>query len=442
MNRDRFERTLAAIEALPAPKIRIDKGRTGARSNDPDREYIPNDTVLRANEVDTVIRATLTQINVLIGLATTDTETIGGIAAMVIQTSPDEARRIERESRSTEGTGKSLNEIAAILLDVGHHGWAEHQMLSGPNWAGENAAWLTPGEITAGMRNLQGLGGSPKGTKPANPWQHVQRERLQTLTQVFQPGRAARRAWAVRDDRGLGEDAVLKQIEQEYPRSEIAADAKIPPSATIGCGCRIGRGVTIGEHVWIHERCRINDNASIGDRARIAPNTDIDKKARVGHGARIGAGSRISESAKIGDNARIGEANRIGSSTDVDDGVTTGERCVISNDAKVTDAALSDEVVIEHNASVGPAVEIGSGVVIGHSARVSNAKVPRRSIIAGTLTVRTQGEADRYAVLYEGDERPQAPGNGMTTQGPEGPEQAAASRRGARPEEGTPPQGP
>ena len=374
----------------------------------------------------------------LVGLATTNTETIGGIAALVIQTSPDEARRIDARRKSEAGQGRSLNEIAAMLLDIGHHGWAEHQMLNGPNWAGENAAWLTPGEIAAGMRNLCGPELGPRSAKAADPWQHVQRERLQTLTQVFQPGRAARRAWAAQDDRGLGESDALKQIEQQYPRSEIAADAKIPPSATIGCGCRIGRQVTIGEHVWIHERCRIKDNASIGNRARIGPETSILKQAIVGGGATIGAGSHIGESARIGENVEIGGETRVGTSAELNEGVTTGERCVIGNDARVKDAVIQNDVVIEHHASVGPAVDVGSGCVIGHSATVSNAKIPQRSIIAGTLAVRTQAEADRYAVLYEGDERPRAPENETPRQGPDAA--AAGSRRGARPGEDTPPQ--
>lgn len=151
MNEKRFERVLERLAEFPAPSLLMDNSyRTGARSNDPDRDYLQRDQELRTEGLERVLDATLTQLNVQVGFAETAGETIGGIGALVVQAAPDAARAlVGNDGRET------LNSIAATLLEPkGLPAWGKYQILNGPNWGGDNNAWLTPSEIALGLRRV------------------------------------------------------------------------------------------------------------------------------------------------------------------------------------------------------------------------------------------------------------------------------------------------
>ena len=435
MNETRFEKTLEAIEALPAPRLRTKDGRTGPRSNDPNRTYIRNDCPPGTDDIATVLEARVTQLNLRVGLAMTEAETIGGIAALVLQSDPDDARRIDEDAHGA----KSLNEIASRMLGIETLGWARHQLLNGPNWGGENAAWLTPAEVAAGMRKIRAMTeGDTEQVK--DPWEHVHRERLQTLTQAFEPANAGLDEWATREA-GETQDGseVLERIRRDYPTSEIASDARIEPTATIATGCRIGRKVQIGAGVWIHAQCTVEDDARIDADSSIGHETTVGKHTRVGSRTRIGQRNSIGARSVIGDGVETGNDTRIGYEAQLGDGVATGRGCTIGNYGQMKEAAAQEGSVIGDHAKIGPHVEVGVRTVIGDGATVTHARVPERTIIASRLSVKTQAEADRYAMRYEG--------NGPTPKPPVRTKEKAAtpraegSRTGAREAEGTQPQG-
>ena len=436
MNETRFEKTLEAIEALPPPRLRTKDGRTGPRTNDPNRTYIRKDCPPRTDDIATVLDARVTQLNLRVGLAMTETETIGGIGALVLQSDPDGARRIDKEAHGA----KSLNEIASTMLSINTLGWARHQLLNGPNWAGENAAWLTPAEVAAGMRKIRAMTeGDSEHVK--DPWAHAHRDRLQTLTQAFEPAKAGLEEWARRESGDTQNEAeVLERIRAEYPTSEIAIDAKIEPTATIGNGCQIGRKVQIGRGVWIHAQCTVEDEARIEADSSIGLGTKVGRYTTIGSSTRIGQRNRIGESTVIGNGVETGNETRIGEEAYLGDGVATGRRCTIGNHGQIKEATAQEGSVVGEHAKVGPHAEVGTGAVIGDGATVTHARVPGRTIIAAKLSVRTQGEADRYAMRYEGD--------GLTAQPPARTEKKAATptakneenRTGAREAEGTQPQ--
>ena len=436
MNETRFAKTLEAIEALPPPRLRTKDGRTGPRTNDPNRTYIRKDCPPGTYDIATVLEARVTQLNLRVGLAMTETETIGGIAALVLQSDPDDARQIDEEAHGA----KSLNEIASTMLGINSLGWARHQLLNGPNWGGENAAWLTPAEVAAGMRKIRAMTDGD-GEHVKDPWAHANRDRLQTLTQAFEPAKAALDEWARRESGDTQNEAeVLERIRAEYPTSEIAIDARIDPTATIDNGCRIGRKVQISQGVWIHAQCTVEDEARIEANSSIGLGTKVGRYTRIGSSTRIGQRNGIGESTVIGNGVETGNETRIGEEAYLGDGVATGRRCSIGDHGQMKEAAAQEGSVIGERAKVGPHAEIGALAVIGDGATVTHARVPERTIIAAKLSVRTQVEADRYAMRYEGD--------GLTTQPPvktedntATPTADAENRTGAREAEGTQPQG-
>ena len=212
-----------------------------------------------------------------------------------------------------------------------------------------------------------------------------------------------------------------------HPRSIGAAGisdaADIHPSASVGEGCRIDRGVVVGANVCLGEGCHIGANTVIGDGVEIGPHSVIGSNATVSHaligaGVRIGAGTVVGGegfgvvlgatglmcSAQVGrvivgDNVRIGgncTVDRgalgdtvIGSGTMLDNVIQVahnfriGRNCIFAGQSGVAGSAI-----IGDNVMVGGGVSISDHLTIGANARIAGKSgvaqdVPDGAIVAG-----------------------------------------------------------
>ena len=148
------------------------------------------------------------------------------------------------------------------------------------------------------------------------------------------------------------------------PAAPDAPGLVLAPTATVG------RDVTFGAHVVVHDGVRIGDGCTIQDHvvlgkrpklARDAPAPDeplvlgdgaaVCAGAVVFAGTTIGAGAIVGDQAYVRERVRVGERAVIGRATTVENDVTIGTRALIQTSVYVT--AFS---VVEDDVFLGPCV--------------------------------------------------------------------------------------
>ena len=143
------------------------------------------------------------------------------------------------------------------------------------------------------------------------------------------------------------------------------------PGLILSATAQIGRGVTFGAYVVVHDGVVVGDGCTIGDgavlgkgpqlaarssapRAALAPlvleaGVVIGTQAIVFAGARVGEGSIVGDHAFVRERAAIGAGSVVGRGTGVDNDVRIGDRVRIQSQGYVT--AYS---VIEDDVFFGP----------------------------------------------------------------------------------------
>jgi acetyltransferase-like isoleucine patch superfamily enzyme len=144
------------------------------------------------------------------------------------------------------------------------------------------------------------------------------------------------------------------------------------PGLMLGEDVQIGRGVSFGAYVIVHEGtqisdgCVIEDHVVLGKRPRLAPGSsaagevsrlELGKDVKVCCGAVVFAGARVEEGSILGDQSYVRERTRIGP------GSVIGRGSVVDNDVLVgarvrvqTSVYLTAGTVIEDDVFVGPGV--------------------------------------------------------------------------------------
>jgi acetyltransferase-like isoleucine patch superfamily enzyme len=142
------------------------------------------------------------------------------------------------------------------------------------------------------------------------------------------------------------------------------------PGLMLGEDVQIGRGVSFGAHVVVHEGtqigdgCAIEDHVVLGKRPRLAPGSssagevsrlELGKDVKVCCGAVVFAGARVEEGSILGDQSYVRERTRIGP------GSVIGRGSVVDNDVLVgarvrvqTSVYLTAGTKIEDDVFVGP----------------------------------------------------------------------------------------
>ncbi len=153
--------------------------------------------------------------------------------------------------------------------------------------------------------------------------------------------------------------------------SALSEDPRAP-GLMLGKDVQIGRGVSFGAHVVVHEGtriadgCVIEDHVVLGKRPRLAPGSsaagevsrlELGKDVKVCCGAVVFAGARVEEGSILGDQSYVRERTRIGP------GSVIGRGSVVDNDVLVgarvrvqTSVYLTAGTVIEDDVFVGPGV--------------------------------------------------------------------------------------
>jgi acetyltransferase-like isoleucine patch superfamily enzyme len=151
--------------------------------------------------------------------------------------------------------------------------------------------------------------------------------------------------------------------------SVLSEDSRAP-GLMLGDDVQIGRGVSFGAHVVVHEGtrigndCVIEDHAVLGKRPRLAPGSsaagevsrlELGRDVKVCSGAVVFAGARVEEGSILGDQSFVRERTRIGP------GTVIGRGSVVDNDVSVgarvrvqTSVYLTAGTVIEDDVFVGP----------------------------------------------------------------------------------------
>ncbi len=147
--------------------------------------------------------------------------------------------------------------------------------------------------------------------------------------------------------------------------SHDAVNLTLSPSAQVGRDVTFGANVVVHDDVIIGDGVVIQDGAILGKRPKLAPTSAAtpvgDEPLVIGDGAaicaqaivftatRIGAGSIVGDQAFVRERAIVGTGSVIGRGSAVDNDVTIGDRVRIQTNVYITGFS-----VIEDDVFVGP----------------------------------------------------------------------------------------
>jgi acetyltransferase-like isoleucine patch superfamily enzyme len=153
--------------------------------------------------------------------------------------------------------------------------------------------------------------------------------------------------------------------------SALGADPRAP-GLLLGKDVQVGRGVSFGAYVVVHDGttigdgCVIEDHAVLGKRPRLAPGSsaagevsrlELGKEVKVCSGAVVFAGAQVQEGVILGDQSFVRERSRVGT------GSVIGRASTVDNDVYVgarvrvqTGVYLTAFTIVEDDVFVGPGV--------------------------------------------------------------------------------------
>jgi acetyltransferase-like isoleucine patch superfamily enzyme len=153
--------------------------------------------------------------------------------------------------------------------------------------------------------------------------------------------------------------------------SVLSADPRAP-GLLLGKDVQVGRGVSFGAYVVVHDGttigdgCVIEDHVVLGKRPRLAPGSsaagevsrlELGKEVKVCSGAVVFAGAQVQERVILGDQSFVRERSRVGT------GSVIGRASTVDNDVYVgarvrvqTGVYLTAFTIVEDDVFVGPGV--------------------------------------------------------------------------------------
>ncbi len=153
--------------------------------------------------------------------------------------------------------------------------------------------------------------------------------------------------------------------------SVLSADPRAP-GLLLGKDVQVGRGVSFGAYVVVHDGttigdgCVIEDHVVLGKRPRLAPGSsaagevsrlELGKEVKVCSGAVVFAGAQVQEGVILGDQSFVRERSLIGT------GSVIGRASTVDNDVYVgarvrvqTSVYLTAFTIVEDDVFVGPGV--------------------------------------------------------------------------------------
>ena len=169
-----------------------------------------------------------------------------------------------------------------------------------------------------------------------------------------------------------------------HPSSIVEETAEVPSSCSIQAGAYIGKGVKLGESVFIGSNSVISENCSIGSHSWIDPGvmilseSSIGKRAIIHPGAVVGSdGFGFSEDEQQNwvkvpqtGSVRIGDDVEIGANTTIDRGTISNTQ--IHNGVKLDNLIqIGHNVVIGEHTAIVACTAIAGSSVIGKHCKIS-----------------------------------------------------------------------
>src|SRR4029078_2264629 len=164
-------------------------------------------------------------------------------------------------------------------------------------------------------------------------------------------------------------EALLSLLPSFYPA--VVRERAIHPTVTLGRCARLGKnvsldehvtvgaGVTIGDGVWIGAHAVIGDGVTIGAESRVFPNVTVYSGTEIGERVRVHGGAVVGSDgfgyiSRPGEHALIPHVGRCIVGDDVDIGAnTTIDRGSIDNTVIGAGTKIDNLVQIGHNVRVG-----------------------------------------------------------------------------------------
>jgi UDP-3-O-[3-hydroxymyristoyl] glucosamine N-acyltransferase len=144
-----------------------------------------------------------------------------------------------------------------------------------------------------------------------------------------------------------------------HPSAIIAADVRIPSSATIGPLCVVESGARIGERTHLHARVFIGRNASVGADCVLMPGVTLTSECVVKNRVRLHAGVVVGSDGfgyefVSGRHEKVPQVGRVVIEDDVEIGANS-----------TLDRARFSETVVGEGTKIDNLVQIAHNVVIG-----------------------------------------------------------------------------
>ena len=406
--------------AMRPPRVLLcDENRALYRTNDPTGDYVRRSDPLEREQFVALAADSPQELNLTVGIRNGDGERIAGIAGIAVTLHEEAAVRTYDDLRRA-GAKTSLVTVAAALLGLRME--QMHELLRGPNFAGDLAGWITPQEAAAAVEHAieaENRSGSPpadgSGKANAGIWRRINRTMLQRLEDGMQntPREMAITAWTRRNllEEGTDEDHEpyvtafgrrRQQIRNAYPQTLVAVDAGIAPSAivgdgvtiarqvqvrdgaVIGNGVRLGDAAVIGEGATVHDRARVEAGSAVGEDAVIAEDAVIHRGCKVGRSAFVGNGAEMDDHAQLGDEASLGRKSRLHTHAEV------RPKAQIGANTRIFNRALIDA-----------GVRIGNDAIIGEQAKIQTTSIGNDSWVPPEAIVDDAGAGTRYAIKLE-----------------------------------------
>jgi UDP-3-O-[3-hydroxymyristoyl] glucosamine N-acyltransferase len=199
---------------------------------------------------------------------------------------------------------------------------------------------------------------------------------------------------------------VASQAPGVHPTAVVSPEAKLGERVSIGAGCVVGEGVTIGDDSCLYPRVVVYPGCSLGKRVIVHSGAVIGADG-FGIAAEAGRWVKIPQigGVRIGDDVEIGANTTIDrgalDDTVLEEGVKLDNLVQIAHNVRVgAHTAIAGCAGVAGSAEIGRHCTIGgASVILGHLKLADHVHVS-----AGTLISRSILEAGTYTGIYPFDE--------------------------------------